>query len=61
MLLWLRVIPDTVFIFAGAIPIVAASIWGLINLRAEKPIEQPSGELTDSKPAAAPVYRSRIQ
>ena len=27
-LLWLRMVPDTVFIFAGALPIVAAALWG---------------------------------
>ncbi|MDE3167227.1 MAG: nitric-oxide reductase large subunit, partial [Acidobacteriota bacterium] len=33
-LLWLRMIPDTVFIVVGALPIVAASVWGLFHLRA---------------------------
>jgi nitric oxide reductase subunit B len=60
-LLWLRLLPDTVFIFAGAIPVVAASLWGLINMRSEKPIEAPAGELKDSKPAVSPAYRSRLQ
>ena len=59
-LLWLRVIPDTVFIFAGVIPIVAAALWGLLNMRAERPIEAPAGELDPaSRPAVAPVYKSR--
>jgi nitric oxide reductase subunit B len=59
-LLWLRVIPDTVFIFAGVIPIVAAALWGFLNMRAEKPISETVPELDpQSKPAVAPVYRSR--
>ncbi|MBS1856472.1 MAG: nitric-oxide reductase large subunit [Acidobacteria bacterium] len=33
-LLWLRMIPDTVFIAVGAVPIVAASVWGLFHMRA---------------------------
>jgi len=32
-LLWLRMIPDTVFIVAGALPLVAASVYGLFHLR----------------------------
>ena len=59
-LLWLRVIPDSVFIFAGVIPIVAGALWGLMNMRSERPIETPVVELDPtSKPAVAPVYRSR--
>lgn len=59
-LLWLRLIPDTVFIFAGVIPIVAAALWGFLNLRAEKPISEMLPDLdSQSKPAVAPVYRSR--
>src|SRR5438128_3714447 len=32
-LLWLRVIPDTVFIGLGAVPVVAAGVVGLLHLR----------------------------
>jgi nitric oxide reductase subunit B len=32
-LLWLRMIPDTIIIAVGAMPIVAASVWGLFHLR----------------------------
>ena len=32
-LLWLRMLPDTVFIVTGALPIVDASVWGLFHLR----------------------------
>jgi nitric oxide reductase subunit B len=35
-LLWLRMIPDTVFLVAGALPIVAGSVWGLMHLRGLK-------------------------
>jgi nitric oxide reductase subunit B len=35
-LLWLRVLPDTVFILGGVVPLVAASIYGLFNLRGER-------------------------
>jgi nitric oxide reductase subunit B len=62
-LLWLRVIPDTVFIFAGVIPIVAAALWGFVNMRAEAPLpESAAPQLSpESKPAVSPVYRNRIQ
>jgi nitric oxide reductase subunit B len=39
MLLWLRMIPDTVFIVAGALPIVAAAAYGLLHLR---PLQAPA-------------------
>ncbi len=51
-LLWLRIIPDMIFIFAGIVPLVAAVCWGFLNLRrAALPvgheIEAPQeGELT---------------
>lgn len=32
-LLWLRVFPDTVFIVVGILPIVAASVYGFLNMR----------------------------
>ncbi|MBI4909725.1 MAG: nitric-oxide reductase large subunit [Acidobacteria bacterium] len=32
-LLWLRMIPDTVFIVVGVLPLVAAGVYGLVNLR----------------------------
>jgi nitric oxide reductase subunit B len=62
-LLWLRVIPDTVFIFAGVIPIVAAALWGFVNMRAEAPLPEsaPPQLSPESKPAVSPVYRNRIQ
>jgi nitric oxide reductase subunit B len=32
-LLWLRMAPDTVFIVVGALPLVAAAVYGLLHLR----------------------------
>jgi nitric oxide reductase subunit B len=32
-LLWLRMIPDTIFIVAGALPLVAAAVHGLFHMR----------------------------
>ena len=37
-LLWLRMVPDTVFIVVGVLPIAAAAIYGLFHLRALRPI-----------------------
>lgn len=38
-LLWLRMIPDTVFIVAGVMPLVGASVYGLLHLR---PVRRPT-------------------
>jgi nitric oxide reductase subunit B len=38
-LLWLRMVPDTVFIVAGVLPIVAAAAYGFFHLR---PVQQPA-------------------
>lgn len=40
-LLWLRMIPDTIFIVAGVMPLVAASVYGLFHMRAVKTAEKP--------------------
>jgi nitric oxide reductase subunit B len=40
-LLWLRMIPDTVFIALGVIPIAAAGVYGLLHLRGERVPEKP--------------------
>ncbi len=37
-LLWLRILPDTVFIVAGIVPIVAAAIYGYLHLRTARPV-----------------------
>jgi nitric oxide reductase subunit B len=38
-LLWLRMIPDTVFIVAGVLPIVAAAVYGFCHMR---PLHEPA-------------------
>jgi nitric oxide reductase subunit B len=46
-LLWLRMFPDTVFIVAGAIPLVAACVYGLFHMRslqAPVPVEAKKEE-----------------
>ena len=50
-LLWLRMIPDTVFIVGGVMPLVGAMLYGFLNLRRTRSFEeQPSNEVT------APAY-----
>jgi nitric oxide reductase subunit B len=46
-LLWLRVIPDSVFILFGALPVLAAAVYGFCHLR------RPD--------AAKPAVRSRAE
>jgi nitric oxide reductase subunit B len=44
-LLWLRVLPDSVFILLGVLPIVAAGLWGMAHLRkADSPTGRAAGE-----------------
>jgi nitric oxide reductase subunit B len=38
-LLWLRMIPDTVFIVVGVLPILAAALYGYLNMRRVKVVE----------------------
>ena len=42
LLLWLRMIPDTIFIVAGVMPLVAAAVYGLFHLRA---LREPAVEV----------------
>ena len=42
-LLWLRMLPDTVFIVAGVLPIAAAGLWGLAHLRPADSDYPPTG------------------
>jgi nitric oxide reductase subunit B len=47
-LLWLRMVPDTVFIVGGVMPLVAAGLYGLFHLRGQvvyqtKPVNAPTG------------------
>ncbi|HUK17646.1 MAG TPA: cbb3-type cytochrome c oxidase subunit I, partial [Bryobacteraceae bacterium] len=41
-LLWLRMIPDSIFIAIGVLPLVAAAVYGLFHLR---PLQEPHLEL----------------
>ena len=46
-LLWLRMVPDTVFIVLGALPLLAAAVYGLFHmrsLRAPAPAPAPAKE-----------------
>lgn len=36
-LLWLRMLPDTVFIVVGVMPMVAAGVYGMLHLRRSEP------------------------
>ena len=46
-LLWLRMIPDTVFIVGGVMPLVGAMLYGFVNLRRVRAFdERPSNEAT---------------
>ncbi len=41
-LLWLRVIPDSIFIVLGVLPIVAAAVYGFFHLReVQEPVNRP--------------------
>jgi nitric oxide reductase subunit B len=64
LLLWLRMIPDTVFIVAGVLPVVAASVYGLFNMRREVPLEvnESVPELSPERTVASAgvIYRSRL-
>jgi nitric oxide reductase subunit B len=39
LLLWLRMVPDTIFIAGGVVPIVAAMVYGFFHLRPERGFE----------------------
>jgi nitric oxide reductase subunit B len=43
-LLWLRIVPDTVFIAIGVLPLVAAAVYGLFHMR---PVQQPAAQKQD--------------
>ncbi|MCW5977660.1 MAG: cbb3-type cytochrome c oxidase subunit I [Bryobacteraceae bacterium] len=57
-LLWLRMIPDAIFIVAGILPLVAAALYGFLHLRQEKKAPRtatiwlPEDELAVPSPAA---------
>jgi nitric oxide reductase subunit B len=47
-LLWLRVLPDSVFIVLGVLPIVAAALWGITHLRRVDSSPIPESEIETS-------------
>lgn len=51
-LLWLRMLPDSVFILLGVLPIVAAGVWGLRHLRKADYGEKADRRQTGKSPAA---------
>jgi nitric oxide reductase subunit B len=40
-LLWVRILPDSVFIAVGILPLAGAAVYGLMHLRA---VRQPAGD-----------------
>ena len=54
LLLWLRMIPDTIFIVGGVAPLVAAMLYGLVHLKKTRAIE-PSRH-TVGEPVEVPAY-----
>jgi nitric oxide reductase subunit B len=51
-LLWLRIVPDLVFLFAGILPLVAAACYGFLNLRRA---EVPAAAQVEEVPEAVTV------
>ena len=41
LLLWLRMIPDTIFIVVGVLPLLGGLVIGFLNMRPATPIEEP--------------------
>jgi nitric oxide reductase subunit B len=59
LLLWLRMIPDTVFIVVGVLPLVAAMGYGFLHLRRVREFEPGRKPMVDEVPktvAAVPSY-----
>ena len=50
-LLWLRMIPDSIFILAGVLPLVAAAGYGLMHLR--QPQEVTASDVSERQEEAA--------
>ena len=55
-LLWLRLIPDTVFIAVGALPLLAAAVYGSFHLRPANAHPIETGEEAKHVPVLQPVY-----
>ncbi|MCB1018570.1 MAG: nitric-oxide reductase large subunit [Planctomycetes bacterium] len=56
LLLWLRMIPDSIFIVAGVLPLLGGLLVGFRNLRPATPIEEP---LRESLRRVVPKHRDR--
>jgi nitric oxide reductase subunit B len=52
-LLWLRIMPDTVFIVVGILPIVGATVWGFLHLRGLRAPAPKAVEPVDALPSPA--------
>ena len=52
-LLWLRMLPDSVFILLGAVPVVAALAYGLTHLRNTTTVRRPQDEHSHAEELAA--------
>jgi nitric oxide reductase subunit B len=49
-LLWLRIVPDSVFIVVGVLPLVAAAVYGFFHLRALRaPVPTPATETQEKR------------
>jgi nitric oxide reductase subunit B len=55
-LLWLRLIPDTVFIAVGALPLLAAAVYGFFHLRPANAHPIETGDEVKHVPVLQPVY-----
>jgi nitric oxide reductase subunit B len=51
-LLWLRILPDSVFIGVGILPIVAGSAWGFLHLRG---LRKPERAVVQGDPLPSPA------
>jgi nitric oxide reductase subunit B len=51
-LLWLRILPDSVFLLVGIVPLAAASVWGLLHLRGLRAPERKP-DMMDALPSPA--------
>jgi nitric oxide reductase subunit B len=59
-LLWMRMIPDTVFIVFGVLPLVAAAVYGLMHLRRLRPAALPEVWVPDREPAVVENERELV-
>jgi len=60
LLLWLRMIPDTIFIMTGVVPVAAAMVYGLFHMRSVRGFETEiiaTRPVADTAEATAPAFR----